>query len=156
MLYISNSFIGGKGMASKVEISTLLDRMDEFTRLYRKLNGMILQYYQLTESSIVIFEILQDGEKTLKAITEASYLDKSTVSRQVNALVKKDLISKKAGQDKRYTYFKLTAKATKVYDAYKKEAERAFDDLMSGWTEDEKQKLSILLMRLNRVFHSAI
>lgn len=143
-------------MASKVEISTLLDRMDEFTRLYRKLNGMILQYYQLTESSIVIFEILQDGEKTLKAITEASYLDKSTVSRQVNALVKKDLISKKAGQDKRYTYFKLTAKATKVYDAYKKEAERAFDDLMSGWTEDEKQKLSILLMRLNRVFHSAI
>lgn len=156
MLYISNSFIGGKGMASKVEISTLLDRMDEFTRLYRKLNGMILQYYQLTESSIVIFEILQDGEKTLKAITEASYLDKSTVSRQVNALVKKDLISKKAGQDKRYTYFKLTAKATKVYGAYKKEAERAFDDLMSGWTEDEKQKLSILLMRLNRVFHSAI
>lgn len=143
-------------MASKVEISTLLDRMDEFTRLYRKLNGMILQYYQLTESSIVIFEILQDGEKTLKAITEASYLDKSTVSRQVNALVKKDLISKKAGQDKRYTYFKLTAKATKVYGAYKKEAERAFDDLMSGWTEDEKQKLSILLMRLNRVFHSAI
>lgn len=143
-------------MASKVEISTLLDRMDEFTRLYRKLNGMILQYYQLTESSIVIFGILQDGEKTLKAITEASYLDKSTVSRQVNALVKKNLISKKAGQDKRYTYFKLTAKATKVYGAYKKEAERAFDDLMSGWTEDEKQKLSILLMRLNRVFHSAI
>lgn len=143
-------------MAAKVEMETLLDRMDEFTRLYRKLNGMILQYYHLTESSIVIFDILKDDEKTLKDITVASHLDKSTISRQVNALVKKDFISKKPGADKRYSYFKLTDKANDIYSAYKDEANRAFDDLMSGWTEEEKQKLSILLMRLNRIFHNAI
>lgn len=143
-------------MGSKVEMSTLLSRMDEFTRLYRKLNGMVLDYYKLTESSLVIFDILEDDEKTLKQITEASHLDKSTISRQVNSLVKKGYIHKKTGQDKRYSFFKLTDHANEVYAAYKVESERAFDDLMDSWTDDEKQKLSILLMRLNRIYQSAI
>lgn len=143
-------------MGNKVELSTLLSRMNEFTRMHRKLNGMLLDYYKLKESSIVLFDIIDDEEMTLKEITDASYLDKSTISRQVNSLVKKGYIDKEIGADKRYSFFKLTDHAKEVYDAYKKESERAFDDLMSSWTEDEKQKLSILLMRLNRIYESAI
>lgn len=143
-------------MASQIEISTLLERMDTFTRLHRKLTGMILDYYELTESSLVIFDIIGDDQKTLKDITEASLLDKSTISRQVNALVKKDYIAKEVGKDKRYSYFQLTDHAKEVYQAYKQEAERAFDDLLENWTDDEKQKLSILLMRINRIYQGAI
>lgn len=143
-------------MGNKVELGTLLSRMNDFTRMHRKLNGMLLDYYKLTESSLVLFDIIEDEEMTLKAITDASYLDKSTISRQVNSLVKKGYIDKKTGNDKRYSYFKLTEQAKTVYAAYKKESIRAFDDLMSGWTEEEKQKLSILLMRLNRIYESAI
>lgn len=143
-------------MGNKVELGTLLSRMNDFTRMHRKLNGMLLDYYKLTESSLVLFDIIEDEEMTLKAITDASYLDKSTISRQVNSLVKKGYIDKKTGNDKRYSYFKLTEQAKTVYASYKKESIRAFDDLMSGWTEEEKQKLSILLMRLNRIYESAI
>lgn len=147
---------GGTIMGNKVELGTLLSRMNDFTRMHRKLNGMLLDYYKLTESSLVLFDIIEDEEMTLKAITDASYLDKSTISRQVNSLVKKGYIDKKTGNDKRYSYFKLTEQAKTVYASYKKESIRAFDDLMSGWTEEEKQKLSILLMRLNRIYESAI
>lgn len=153
---MSNNNFGGTIMGNKVELGTLLSRMNDFTRMHRKLNGMLLDYYKLTESSIVLFDILEDEEMTLKAITDASYLDKSTISRQVNSLVKKGYIDKKTGNDKRYSYFKLTEQAKTVYAAYKKESKRAFDDLLSGWTEEEKQKLSILLMRLNRIYESAI
>ena len=143
-------------MSGGVDIRSLLDRMDEFTRLHRKLNQMILDYYHLTESSVFLFDIIQDDQMTLKEITQASKLDKSTISRQVNNLVKKDLLKKMPGQDKRYAYFKMTPAAKDRYQSYQAEADRAFADLLSSWTEDEKQKLSILLMRLNRVYQSAI
>ncbi|EKU94008.1 Predicted transcriptional regulator [Alloiococcus otitis] len=143
-------------MSGGVDIRTLLDRMDEFTRLHRKLNQMILDYYHLTESSVFLFDIIQDDQMTLKDITQASKLDKSTISRQVNNLVKKDLLKKLPGQDKRYAYFEMTKFAKDRYQSYQEEADRAFADLLSSWTEDEKQKLSILLMRLNRVYQSAI
>ena len=66
------------------DTSLLLERMDEFTRLYKKLNSLLLAHFGLTESSLLLFDIIGDEELTLKAITEQSYLDKSTISRQVN------------------------------------------------------------------------
>lgn len=143
-------------MAKTADIKLLLDRMDEFTRTYRKLNGMILEYYSINESAVYLIELLENNEMTLKQITEESKLDKSTVSRQVNALVKKDYIKKAAGTDKRYTYLKLTDEAKDAYAKYKKEAEIAFDDLLSEWTEEEKQAFSILLSRLNKTFSEAL
>lgn len=130
--------------------------MDEFTRIYRKLNGMILEYYTINESAVHLIELLENDEMTLKQITEESKLDKSTVSRQVNALVKKDYITKTTGKDKRYTYLKLTDEAKDIYAKYKKEAEIAFDDLLNEWTEEEKQAFSILLLRLNRTFSNTL
>jgi len=143
-------------MARQVDISLLLNRMDEFTRIYRKLNGMILEYYDINESAAYLIEMLQAEKMTLKQITEESKLDKSTVSRQVNALVKKKYIKKTVGKDKRYTYLQLTDQAKDTYKKYKEEAEVAFADLFSEWTEEEKQAFSILLLRLNRIFSEAL
>lgn len=138
------------------DMTLLLNRMDEFARIYRKLNGMILEYYTINESAVHLIELLENDERTLKQITEESKLDKSTVSRQVNALVKKDYITKTTGKDKRYTYLKLTDEAKDIYAKYKKEAEIAFDDLLNEWTEEEKQAFSILLSRLNRTFSDTL
>lgn len=92
----------------------------------------------------------------MKQLTEESNLDKSTMSRQVNSLVKKDLIIKTRGQDKRYTYLKLSREALDMYKQYQKEAELAFADLLTDWSEEEKQSLSVLLLRLNRRFDETI
>jgi len=130
--------------------------MDEFTRIYRKLDGMILEYYDINESAAYLIELLKSKEMTLKQITEESKLDKSTVSRQVNALVKKEYIIKTTGKDKRYTYLQLSHEAKDIYKKYKEEAEIAFADLLSEWTEEEKQAFSILLSRLNSIFSEAL
>ncbi len=134
----------------------LLERMDEFSRLYKKLNGLLLSHFGLTESSLVLFDIIGDEELTLKAITEQSYLDKSTISRQVNSLVSKEMVTKADGDDKRYSYFKLTPKAKKLYRQYKEESVRGFADLLASMTDDEQQKLSILLNRVNRLYRTAL
>lgn len=143
-------------MESLEDTERLLERMDEFTRLYRKLNGMLLNHFNLTESSVALFDIIGDEQLSLKAITQAGYLDKSTVSRQVNTLVEKGMVVKTGGADKRYAYFKLTTKAKSMYAAYKRESQRAFSDLMGSMTEAEQQKLSILLNRLNRLYKSVL
>lgn len=143
-------------MTGKEDMSLLLNRMDEFTRIYRKLDGMILEYYDINESAAYLIELLKSKEMTLKQITEESKLDKSTVSRQVNALVKKEYIIKTTGKDKRYTYLQLSHEAKDIYKKYKEEAEIAFADLLSEWTEEEKQAFSILLSRLNSIFSEAL
>jgi len=143
-------------MLRKVDMELLVNRMEEFSRLFKKLNGLILQYYDINESAIHIFSILKKEELTLKQLTEESNLDKSTMSRQVNSLVKKDLIIKTRGQDKRYTYLKLSREALDMYKQYQKEAELAFADLLTDWSEEEKQSLSVLLLRLNRRFDETI
>jgi len=143
-------------LTGKEDMSLLLNRMDEFTRIYRKLDGMILEYYDINESAAYLIELLKSKEMTLKQITEESKLDKSTVSRQVNALVKKEYIIKTTGKDKRYTYLQLSHEAKDIYKKYKEEAEIAFADLLSEWTEEEKQAFSILLSRLNSIFSEAL
>lgn len=138
------------------DTSLLLERMDEFTRLYKKLNSLLLAHFGLTESSLLLFDIIGDEELTLKAITEQSYLDKSTISRQVNSLVSKDMVTKADGEDKRYSYFKLTPEAKQLYHQFREESVRGFADLLASMTDDEQQKLSILLNRVNRLYRIAL
>lgn len=50
-------------MLRKVDMELLVNRMEEFSRLFKKLNGLILQYYDINESAIHIFSILKKFKK---------------------------------------------------------------------------------------------
>ncbi|MDZ7835917.1 MAG: hypothetical protein U5K84_11940 [Alkalibacterium sp.] len=68
----------------------------------------------------------------------------------MNALAKKDLVTKTAGDDKRYVYFKLNEQATDVFSTYHTQLEDKIQKILSGWTEEEAHMLTVLLGRFNR------
>lgn len=128
----------------------LLDKVSEFNHLYKHLTDHLLQELGLSHSTINLIELIGDEELTLKEITSRSRLDKSTVSRQMNALVKKDLVTKTIGTDKRFVYFKLNEQASVVFSNYNEKLEEKFKKILSGWTEEEAHMLTVLVGRLNR------
>lgn len=133
------------------EISTqLLEKVSEFNQLYKYLTDHLLQELGLSHSTINLIELIGDEELTLKDITTRSRLDKSTVSRQMNALVRKDLVTKTIGTDKRYVHFKLNEQAGVVAKNYRAKLEEKVQKILSGWTEEEAHMLTVLLGRLNR------
>lgn len=137
-------------MDSKEKSLQLLEKVSEFNHQYKYLTDHLLQDLGLSHSTINLIELIGEDELTLKEITTKSRLDKSTVSRQMNALVKKELVTKTTGTDKRYVYFKLNEKAGIVFKEYHTKLEEKFQLILSGWTEEEAHMLSVLLGRFNR------
>lgn len=128
----------------------LLEKVTEFNQLYKYLTDHLLHELGLSHSTINLIELIGEEEMTLKEITMKSRLDKSTVSRQMNALVRKELVTKTTGTDKRFVYFKLNEQASDVFSNYHTQLEEKFQTILSGWTEEEAHMLTVLLGRLNR------
>ena len=80
---------------------------------------------------------------------EISELDKSTISRQMNLLVKEGLVTRETGQDKRYSFFELSEKAKDIYKNYTHDFVKYVEDALIGWSEEEKQMFSVLIGRAN-------
>lgn len=137
-------------MPKQVKIEDLLRKVSDLQGIYKRMNQELLSSQKLNSSAANLINIIGKEEKTLKEITEASGLDKSTVSRQVNALVKKGYVTKTTGADKRYAYFTLSNEAETAYEEYLQAFQKLFHSSLTGWTEEEKQMLSVLLGRLNR------
>lgn len=128
----------------------LLDKITELNQYYKYVTDHLLYDLDLSHSTINLIEIIGEDEMTLKQITKESRLDKSTVSRQMNALVRKSLVTKTTGSDKRFVYFKLNEPANETYKDYQTKLEDKFKNIVSGWTEEEAHMLTVLLGRLNR------
>lgn len=139
-----------------VNTEDLLKKVSELYELYKRMNQQLLSHQNLNASAVNLIDIIGDQKQTLKQVTELTGLDKSTVSRQINALVVKGLVIKEAGQDKRYSYFKLSEEAANIYSEYQLNFKKSFDLSLAGWTEEEKQMLSVLLGRLNRSLGSGL
>lgn len=141
-------------MGYEVSNHNLLVKMEEFQQHYRKLLNGILAKYQVTHSAFLIMRILNDERKTLKELSAITTLDKSTLSRQVNALTKKGWVSKEPGTDKRYMYLTLTGEALTLTNTLRFEIEQQLGYILRGWPTDEKQLLLVLLGRANRSMES--
>lgn len=137
-------------MPKTVNTKELLLKLNELQYTYSKLEQVVLKEHEINRSWAKLMNIIGEEEKTLKEITEESGLDKSTISRQVNALVAKKLVNKSVGEDKRFVYFTLAQEAEQKFNEYQENVQHVVDHSLSGWTEEEKQMLSVLLGRLNR------
>ena len=137
-------------MANHDQTNALLEKTSEFNLLYKRITEQLLAKINLSSSAINLIELLGDQELTLTEVTKSSRLDKSTVSRQMNALVKKEYVAKTTVKDKRFAYFTLTDNAREVYNSYQADLEEQFNTILSGWTEEEIHMLTVLIGRLNR------
>ena len=93
---------------------------------------------------------------TLKEITAISELDKSTVSRQINLLVKDGLVHREIGEDKRFSFFELTEQAKAIYRQYENDFVQFIESTLQGWSEEEKQMFTVLIGRANYSFSNSL
>lgn len=136
-------------MVRAVDMAELSKALNDIIRLYDHYYRQLLNEYQINASTINLINAIQGEVMTLTDITEATGLDKSTVSRQMNILVKKEFAVKTNGEDKRYTLFRLTEKAEKAYWTINQAMNDYFSESLDNWSEEEKQMLLVLLRRLN-------
>lgn len=127
----------------------MLEKIVAFNHEFSKVKKKILGMQQINASAINLISIIGDETMTLKEITEISELDKSTVSRQMNLLVKQKLVTRETGQDKRYSFFELSDEAKEIYQNYTDDFVKYVEDALMGWSEEEKQMFSVLIGRAN-------
>ncbi|SEK38725.1 DNA-binding transcriptional regulator, MarR family [Carnobacterium iners] len=137
-------------MNEEISARELVNQLDEFQKLYSIIERTILKKNQLNASSFSIMSQLIDQPLTLKQLTSLFSLDKSTLSRQVNELVRQGFILKETGTDKRVFYLNTSKEAKQLINAIQYEIEFYIYDLFKLWPNDEKRLLMVLLGRMNR------
>lgn len=151
-----SKLIGGNGMAQMVDINELLDKLNTFDNQFSRIKKQILDKQNLNSSTVNLISIIGNETMTLKQITEISELDKSTISRQINVLVKNGLVIREVGEDKRFSFFELSEEAKDMYQQYIEDFVDYFDDTLRGWTEEEKHMFSVLVGRANYSMSNAL
>lgn len=139
-------------MTRKVDIKDMLKNISQFNAQYTQIKKEILSKQNLNASTVNLISIIGDETMTLKEITEISELDKSTISRQINVLVKDELVYRNVGEDKRFSYFELTDEAKTIYKQYMEDFIFYVDNALKGWSEEEKQMFLVLIGRANYSF----
>lgn len=141
--------LGGDSMSRNVDITELLDKIIEFNHNFSQVDKKLLSRQNLNASTINLISIIGDETMTLKQITEVSGLDKSTVSRQMNSLVKDGYVTRETGEDKRFSFFELSDDAKLLYRQFSTDFVEYLDNTLRGWSEEEKHMLSVLIGRAN-------
>ena len=137
-------------METDVSAHELVDQLNEFQLLYSTIEKKVLKNNHLNQSSFSIMSQLVEQALTLKELTALFSLDKSTLSRQINVLVKQGLIIKEVASDKRIYYLSISKEANQLVNAVRFEIEFYVTDLFKAWPNEEKQLLLVLLGRVNR------
>lgn len=137
-------------MVRTVSVMSIDEKIEEFLEAYLLLSRNTQKEIGLTSSSIAVMDLLGKEQLSLKELTERSSLDKSTLSRQVNQLVKKRWVERTTGKDKRYVRFSVTEEGNKYLQNYYTAKHAKLSSLLISWTEEEKQLLYVLMGRMGR------
>ena len=143
-------------MARTVDISEMLQKISAFNTQFLQAKREILSRENINASAINLISIVGDETMTLKEITAISELDKSTVSRQINLLVKDGLVHREIGEDKRFSFFELTEQAKAIYRQYENDFVQFIESTLQGWSEEEKQMFTVLIGRANYSFSNSL
>lgn len=136
-------------MTQTADMNDLLDKISIFNNQFSHIKRVILDKQKLNSSTVNLISIIGNEKMTLKQITEISERDKSTISRQINGLVKEGLVIRETGEDKRFSFFELSEDAKIMYQKYQEDFEQYFNYTLKGWTEEEKHMFSVLIGRAN-------
>ena len=143
-------------MGRTVDISEMLQKITAFNTQFLQAKREILSRENINASAINLISIIGDETMTLKEITAISELDKSTVSRQINLLVKDGLVHREIGEDKRFSFFELTEQAKAIYRQYENDFVQFIESTLQGWSEEEKQMFTVLIGRANYSFSNSL
>lgn len=137
-------------MDTLISTHELIKEIDSFQTRYTSIEQSVLKKNRLNRSAFFIMRHLIEQPLTLTELTSSFSLNKSTLSRQVNDLVKKGWVIKDSGKDKRFMYLVLSKEAKLLINSVHFEIEQQVTQIFSSWPNDEKQLFIILLRRINR------
>lgn len=130
----------------------LLESIPQSIRIIRKFSTQSLGG-MLTLQQFRVLKLIQDGHGQTEM---ADLLDVSVaaVSKMTTSLLNQDLISRKAGSDKRTQILKLTAKGKSTLIKVRKFVEKKLDLGIDGLSLKEKDVLLEGLHVLNKLMHT--
>lgn len=133
-----------------------LDTIDiELAVLLRRFTSMATKNtHHLDRSAYLLLnQILEHGPAGVKALAEEFQLDISTVSRQAAALEQKKYVYRIPDPlDRRAYSFQITDLGVKEYREYKQFRLHKIEDILTGWSEEERRLFGTLLRKFNRSF----
>jgi DNA-binding MarR family transcriptional regulator len=101
----------------------------------------------------LLVQLVDCGPRRTTALAEAVYTDASTVSRQVNQLVRLGLVERQADPDDgRATLLAATERGRACLAKAREQRNQRVAELVADWSPADRQTLTELLDRFNTVF----
>jgi DNA-binding MarR family transcriptional regulator len=98
----------------------------------------------------LLFHLVTGGPRRAGALAECVRVDPSTVSRQIDQLVRMGLVERRAdADDGRATLVAATEAGHEVHRRVRNARERMLTDLLVDWAPSDVDRLTELLARLN-------
>lgn len=98
----------------------------------------------------LLFPLVTGGPCRARVLAETAQVDASTVSRQVDQLVRMGLVERRADPDDgRATQLVATDAGRELHARVRAARERMIDDLLADWEPQDVEQLGALLSRLN-------
>lgn len=100
--------------------------------------------------SHILYEIQKQPDSSMQDVSERLAMDITTFSRQIQTLIKRELVMKNASpSDKRTYLLTLTDKGEQVAEEIDRQMGESFDMIFSSMTTFEKNAVQEAIRRLN-------
>jgi DNA-binding MarR family transcriptional regulator len=97
---------------------------------------------------LLLVHLVKDGPRRAGALADAVHSDPSTISRQVNHLVKLGFVERTADpEDGRATLLAATVEGRRVFEENRRLRTEAFAGMLAEWPEADRTTLATLLVR---------
>ncbi|MFC5908156.1 MarR family winged helix-turn-helix transcriptional regulator [Streptacidiphilus monticola] len=102
---------------------------------------------------LLLARLVRQGPRRATDLAAETFLDLSTVSRQVRCLVERGLVARRPDPDDRRGALLIATEAGQdAFAQYRAERNRQMAEVLGSWPEDERHELVRLLTRLNDDF----
>lgn len=136
---------------------TFFLQMHRFHKRYMQCLTNMLAVHELSNSNWSLLQYLAIEElTTMSQIAKYWDVEKPTVSANVKALTKRELIQMKQGNDKREKYISLTEKGERLYENISPEIKFLQNQLLSNLTEEQQELFQNALADMEKILKEGL
>jgi DNA-binding MarR family transcriptional regulator len=145
-------------MSNPISSSILIEKFWEsippaWRQTRSQIRGIAVEKFQMTEEQFQVLRRIRKGSASVSALAEASQTSRSAVSKAVEALVRKGLVTRSQDpQDRRNLPLALTDEGQRVMDAIFGEAEAWLSARFAHLSAEETETLLQGMETLRKTF----
>lgn len=130
----------------------LVESIPKAIRILRKFGSQSLGG-SITFQQFRVLSLVKEGQGQTQ-ISETVQVSVAATSKMINSLIKKNFISRKAGEDRRTQILKLTPKGKSTLDKVRKEVAKKLEVGIEGLSAAEKTQLMNGLLVLDKLMQN--